>query len=515
MSARASYQMLIDWLGNDWQDQSADVTGRVLDGRTRITVRYGRDQARQLSPISPGELACEIDNISRDYSPENTSSPLYGHVVPGARVQLQATYAGNITGVYAGYIDDFDIKPGVNDRSVPLTCTDALGRLRGVQVTTPLYQGIRTGDAIGYVLDAVGFPADKRDIDPGVSLLPYWWLDNVDAYDAVMQLVDTDGPSALVTFDTQRNFVFRDRHHRLTRAASLTAQATWRSSAIEPVLSDPITYDHGWKEIVNSVSTDVPLRQIANDLSQVWTSQGQIVIAAGDSITITARAGDPFINAVVPEQDTDYTLVSGDAAFSLSQTSGQSTIITISSAFGGIVQDLALRANTITSTSVLVSVADPVSIGKYGPKSMQDGRLPVWANPYDAAAVLTLIVAKRGERLPTLQVTMRGAANSVRLTECLTRDISDRVHITESLTGIDADCYVEQIAHEISGGGTEHVTTFGVEKVPDVATNPFTFDTSGQGFDQGTFTGAGIDNPSTMFRFDTSGQGFDQGVFSN
>jgi hypothetical protein len=59
------------------------------------------------------------------------------------------------------------------------------------------------------------------------------------------------------------------------------------------------------------------------------------------------------------------------------------------------------------------------------------------------------------------------------------------------------------------------VTSFGVEKIPPVVTNPFTFDLAGAGFDQGQFVGGGIDNPATMFRLDTAGQGFDQGVFSS
>jgi hypothetical protein len=511
----ADYQLLIDWLGNGFADTAGDdVTGRTLDQRTTVGAKYGRDQARQFSPTAPGELHFELNNMSGDYSPENAASPLYGHVVPGVRVQLQATAGGTTTGIYSGYIDDLDIKPGLNDRSVPVTCTDALGRLRGVSITTPLYQGIRTGTAIGYLLDAAGFPPDKRDLDAGVSYLPYWWLDDADAYDALMQLVDSDGPTAYAGFDTQRNFVFRDRHHRLTRTASLTVQATWRSSGVEPVISDPVVYDHGFKEIVNSVSTEVPLRTIDPGLSQVWTSQGQISIPAGGSVAVTARAAGPFLNAVTPDQDTDWTLVSGDAAVSLSQTSGQSTVITITSTSGGVIQDLALRANAIQSTSVLVTANDVISIGTYGPRSMKEGRLPVWANAYDAAAILALIVAKRGERLPSVSVTMRGGANATRLTECLTRDLSDRIHLTETLTGLDADCFIEQIQHAIGQGGTEHVTTFGLEKIPPAVANPFTFDVSGQGFNDGLFSAGSLDVAETMFRFDTAGQGFDDALFA-
>lgn len=510
----ATYKVYVDWQANGFAAAGSDVTARVLDERTTVVAQYGRNQPRQFSPTQPGELSFELDNRSRDYSPENQASPLAGYVASARPVLLQAVSDIGTTTLYSGYLDDFDIKPGLNDQSVPVSCIDALGRMRGVSVTTPLYQGLRTGEAIGYLLDAVGWPPDARDLDSGASYLPYWWLDDADAFDALMQLADSEGPDALITVDTQGRIVFRDRHHRLTRAESLTAQATWRSSGVEPCISDPVTYNHGWKEIVNSVSVEVPLRTIDPLPSQVWSSQGQISIPNGTSITITAKGSSAFIGAVTPAQDVDYTLVAGSVSIGLSRTSGQSTTITITAAADSIVQDLALRANAIQSTSVVVTVEDDASVAKYGRRSYQDGRLPVWANAYDALAILQLVVAKRAERLPTMTVTMRAAGGSLRLAECLTRNLSDRVHLTESLTGLDSDCFIEQISHAISQGGLEHVTTFGVEKIPPVVSLPFTFDTSGQGFDQGLFSGGSLDNPTTMFRFDTSGQGFDQGLLA-
>lgn len=512
----ATYQLLIDWKDNGFADVGVDdVTARTLDQRTAVTVKYGHDQDRQFSPISPGELNFEINNISRDYLPDNASSPINGYVQPGRHVRLIASTATTSVALYDGYLDNFDIKPGLNDRSVPMGCVDALGRIRGVSVTTSLYKGIRTGDAISVLLDAAGWPSTARDLDSGASFLPYWWLDDADAFDALMQLVYSEGAPALVTVDRNGNIVFRDRHHRLTRAASLTSQATWRSSSIEPVLSDPISYDHGWSEIVNSITVEVPVRTIDSVVSQIWSSPGNLSVPAGTSLQIIAHGGSPFQDAIVPVQDTDYTLISGDVSPSLSRTSGQSTTLTLTSTGGAVLQDLQLRATAIQSTSVLVSAQDAASISRFGIRTIATGQLPVWANAYDAAAILALIIAKRGDRLPALQVTMRGAGSPARLAECLARTLSDRVHLTESLTGLDADCFIEQVTHAINEGGTQHVTTFGVEKVPSLVATPFTFGVAGEGFDQGLLGGGGLDNPATMFRFDTSGVGFDQGVFVN
>jgi hypothetical protein len=511
----ATYKVYVDWYGNNtFTDATDDVTRRVLDGRTTVTARYGRDQARQLSPTAPGELNFELNNISKDYSPENASSPLAGFVAPAAACSCRPPTAASAPSFTPATIDDMDVKPGINDQSVPVTCIDVLGRLRGLTLSTPLYRGIRTGEAVGYLLDAAGWPSDARDLDAGATVMPHWWLDETDAFEALMQLADSEGPAALITVDGGGRVVFRDRHHRLTRAASLTAQATWRSSGTEPCISDPVTYNAGWSEIVNSVSVEVPIRTRDASATTVWSSQGLLSVPAGIPVNVTARASTPFQDAIVPLLNTDFGTPSGSVTVSLSRTSGQSTTITLTSAAGAVVQDLQLRATAIQAASVVVTVEDAPSIAKYGRKSFQNGRLPVWANPYDAEAILTLIVSKRAERLPTLQVTMRGAGHALRLAECLGRNLSDRVHVTESLTGLDSDCYIEQIAHAVSQGGLEHVTTFGLEKIPPVVSTPLTFDVAGRGFDDGKFAITGADNPATMFRFDTAGVGFDQGAFS-
>jgi hypothetical protein len=117
-------------------------------------------------------------------------------------------------------------------------------------------------------------------------------------------------------------------------------------------------------------------------------------------------------------QDTDYSVI-GTVAVALSRTSGESTTITLTSAAAPSSRTCSCGRFKLQSTTVVVTVEDQPSIAKYGRKSLQDVRLPVWANQYDAEAILDLIVAKRAERLPTVTVTMRGAANPYRLAECL------------------------------------------------------------------------------------------------
>lgn len=509
-----AYKTYVDWnAGGNFTDAADDVTSRTLDGRAAVTMRYGRDQERSLSPIAPGEGSLILDNLDRALSPENTSSPLNGQVVPGRQVQVTAVDAtlGTVVLLRAQF-DDFTVVPGVGNKHVAITLIDALGALRGQKVSTGLYQGLRTGEALHVLLDAVGWPSTARDIDPGATVMPNWWVDSDDVYDAIMDLVASEGPPALVTVDTTNRIAFRSRHHRLQNAASVTSQATWRSGAPEPSISDPTDYNHGWKEIINSVVFQVPLRSSTGARTVVWSSPGLISVASGETVTIAAQASDPFVNAVTPVRTTaltnegnpngDYTVITGTVSLTLSRTSGLSTVISITATAGGpaVLSDLQLRAVSVTvANTVQVQIEAGSSVTRYGRRSLPDGQTPTWAGLNDAQAIANIILSARSERLPTISVGMV-AGNRLRLTEQLTRDLSDRVHVVEAHTGLNADCYIEQISHSITQGGTEHRTVFGLEKAPAQVTGALILGSATNGvIGTGKLGKRAFADPITMF----------------
>jgi hypothetical protein len=129
----------------------------------------------------------------------------------------------------------------------------------------------------------------------------------------------------------------------------------------------------------------------------------------------------------------------------------------------------------------------------------------------DAEAIADVILGQRAERLPI--VTIRLFGNDTRLTQQLTRDLSDRITIIDADTGLNDEFYIEQIDHVISSS-QQHETVFGCEKVPSTVGTPFTFDGTGKGFNDGAFGLTGLDDPATVFLFDHATQGkFDVGLF--
>jgi hypothetical protein len=483
----------VDWAKNgSYAGASDDVTDRVRPG-SRVTASYGRDQDTALSPIVAGRGSFDLDNRSRDYSPRNVSSPLYGNLKPARPVIIQRTVSGIIYVLLVAHTTDDPINPDVDAKTVSFTLEDALAAFKGQTVSTALYSGIRTGDAIGYILDAVGWTGG-RDLDAGVTVMPWWWEERADAFEALTKLLNSEGPPALLTVGTAGEIIFRDRHHRLTRSASLTSQATWSGTegAAEPVMGVGFTYDDAWRNIVNSATFSVDVRVPATSLQVVWETEATIDIPASSTVPVSVELTDPVQGAAVPSvSGKDYSLLSGTVTPTLSRTSG--TAITIFLAAGGVaarITNLRLRAYPVPVTyTVQVSATDATSQTDYGLRSYP-AEAP-WAGQYDAKAIADLQVATRKQPNPILNIRFPcGLNQDARLTALLTRDLSDRVTVVEPETAVNSDFFLESFQHSIDGI-TDHQITVGAEAVPPTVGNPaimFQFDgPPGTGFNDAEF----------------------------
>jgi hypothetical protein len=220
------YTVAVDWAGDGTFDGPYDdVTTDVL-ARGAVVFQYGRDQDRQIAPPAVGSLTMTLCNADRIYSPENPDSPIVDDLQPAAPVKIETVVSDTLYPLFIGRIDDFDVHPDRGDRSAEISVVGLLSLLQGVKISTELYEAQRTGTLMHVVLDAVGWTG-PRDVDLGATFVPWWWLEEADAFTALTDLLQSEGPPSIAYIGPDGTFIFRDRHHRLLRDKSLTPQAVF------------------------------------------------------------------------------------------------------------------------------------------------------------------------------------------------------------------------------------------------------------------------------------------------
>lgn len=523
------YTVAIDWNSDgDYDDTAENVTEDVLSSGV-VNFQYGRDQARALSPPRVGTIGFTLCNADGVFSPENPDSPISQDISPAAPIKVEEVIDDVLYPLMTGRVDTFEVDTSRGRLSAGVTGLDGLALLRGTKISTGLYQAQRTGALVGVILDSIGWTA-PRDLDLGATFVPWWWANQDDAFDLLTELIRSEGPPSIAYVAPDGTFTYRDRHHRIQDAASLTSQATFASMGRDcdsPAVTgfsylDDFGYEHGWRDIVNSVTFPVGERRPDASLSVVWSSDTVISLSLGESITVKVQANDPFRDAQDIADGTDIVYTgTGVPVVLLSRTSGQSVTITITAAGGTVnVSHLQLRARSVpVARTVEVAAADSTSITRHGERTY--GEDAPWVNQHDAFALTQLLLAAYAERRPTVELRIV-SSDLVHHLQVVERQISDLITIRNGELGLDADFHIETIGHTLARmvgedtcPGPVHYATFGCERsgvvVPD---NPFTFDKAGAGFDDGVFDPTGFDNPDTVFIFDHATQGqFGTGQF--
>jgi hypothetical protein len=501
------YALAVDFSGaGDFTGPYDDVSTTDLDIDLEVT--YGRDTPRAASTMASGSLGFSLDNGDRRYSSANTSSPIAGRVTSGRRAQL--SYNGTV--LLAGVVDSVTVDPNAAAKDATFEVRDAWGRPGAEQLSTPLYAGVRTGTAIGHVLDAIGWTGG-RDLDSGATHIAWWWAEGEDAATAIDKLVASEGAPA-IAYVQGTTFVFRDRHHRITRTASMTSQATFTGKLLTAGpggafrILEKRGYDDGFTHIANAATFTVDQRAPAAG-ALVWSSDDPVSLAANDTVVLEAQATDPFYDATIAAT-TDGTVTA-----TLSRTSGRSVTVTLTT--GGapaIVTRLAITATSVPVVrTVKVAAEDAASIATFE-RVQWPGEVP-WANAYDAQAIATRIVAVYAQPRPAVTVSIADLDSTYRA-QIMARQIGDRITIRDDDLGINGDYVIEKITHRITKLGVSHEVTFGCQVVdPTQPVNAFTFDLAGAGFNDGAFAVAGIDSAASVFRFDTAGQGFNEGAWGS
>ena len=526
-------------------DISCDVAGT----RTVPNITYGRDKARDLEGIRPGEVGLEVLNYDNKYTPGNPDSPLADAFWQNRQVLLTAEYEDTVYTLFIGYTDDFVVDASKDSQSVVVTCVDLLARLNEVDVSTDLHPSIRTGDAFDEVLREAGvfgiipdkwasslstFRAYNPYRDTGASTLR-WWARSGTAIDIMNEIMEAEGPPSLYTIGISGQIIFRDRLHRQRLTYPVVPTVTITDCA-EPgtlKMTDQSHIDYGWREVINKVSASYDFRTIAGSYSEVWRRPGDVTWGGenetgGNRQVFSGVVDDGFYDAqnpirgnlqmienpgpdranvqsgILPE-DYTYIEVRGAAQVinNLTSRSGTKVSITVQDNTTGIgstttVRDMTLHAKAVETESQSIESTDSASISVHHQVREETFNFGPVVAP-DAQAVADLIVRKRAFRRPTATVVIKNLSPEY-TTELLSLDLSTPVTLRSESHFINDVFTIESI--DISAGelGEDHEVTLSLEQQYAVeAGTELRFDTEGQGFGDGTWGSSAILTPDTAF----------------
>lgn len=515
--ATISPRILVNWAADGAFDGLFDdVTDDVLSD-PGVSIELGKDGSRTLDPPKVASADFALTNDDGAYSQERPDSPVYQLVVPGRPVKVQALHGTEDTydadddydadDYYDGVgtfdlartaIDDISQDAGLGRRVVALSTLGVESLLVASTVTVAVMVNPRVDECITAILDAVGWPADRRSVAVADTQLLYWWCDDRDPWSALLELLRSEGPGALYV-DGGGVFHFENRNYRTIAARSTTSQAAYfdQPAGIPSAYDEDddydaddsydgttsglfftaLSYEPGFRNLYNRAVQTVKRRTLGA-LAVIWSYGTTLALGSGESVTLIARPSDPFQNAVTPALTTDYTVSGGTVGVGLSAPSGLVAFITVTATSGTpTVSDLQLRAQPLTvvsETTVQNTVDASGSIAKFSPipgraipRVLQVGGWPEVALA-QAQAVCNAWVTRYQVQRPAVTIEIRNA-DEAHLEEILTRRVSDRITLYETNTGLAADVWINALSITIEGAGGRIVRCrLGCEKTEEV-----------------------------------------------
>jgi len=479
----ATYKLQVDWNNDgDWGD-----TGEEIDmGRVRgITCSFGRDRASQLTGKSKaGKLRATLDNRSGDYNPFNSSSPIYGNILPGRPVRLLGTSTTQSDqAIWQGYLTRVTPKVFLGgDATAILEATGPLGQINLDRIEVAMVTSQRTDQVVDDILDAAGWGSGSsyRTLDTGKTTITRYWTSATYSVPALQEIESTEG--GFVRESKSGQIVFDNRHHRLSGAA-LTSQATYSDASGAARVYSGLDQDSPLPHIFNIFEADVQTYttasvavlwtlsesgasspSIAPGVARTWIARYPTTASANTARgvalwTTTAATTDMLANTAADGSGTNVTASIGISVSKSSET-----------------MDITLTNNTSATAYVTklqargtgISADDPASIKQEDATSQTAFGKRTWPSKTkfipdtDEAldwADFNLSIYK--DPTAVLRMTYFANRDTNAINEMLDRDISERVTVVADTTAdlsIDRDFFIEAVSHKIGANRLHEVT---------------------------------------------------------
>lgn len=195
----------------DW----TDVSDRLRSARSgELIVETIRGRLDPMRQPRIGTARLWLDNIDGQLDPRNEASQWHPDVAPMTPVRLTITLEDTAYPLWRGFVERWPtVRDLATDAYVAAQLVDGREWLahRDVHLDRPAET---TGERIGALLDAAGWPAELRDLDDGVVAMLAREQPEVNALDEIDAAATAE--DGVFFFAADGTATFRDRHDALT-----------------------------------------------------------------------------------------------------------------------------------------------------------------------------------------------------------------------------------------------------------------------------------------------------------
>ncbi len=491
---RATYHLEFELSYNTWTNLAAD--WRAADP---LIVERG---------MPPGEAMAHTGRMTFAlHNPDGRYTPGHANARPGFEVgigvRLRASDGVATRSLFYGRLAAVEASQGDPLPHVRLTVEDDIAALHraALDVPFPLLLDAAPGDVIGRLIDLsftppglsgywrLGHPqagllgasstlsdaSTGKDLDAGQSLFPWvgdTWPGESSAYGALRDVAISEGGQFFIRADGTP--AFAGRHARSKR--------TTPDAVLAAGLSD-LRAERARSRVANEVAVRVYPRAVGSPGEVLWRSNTAIRLRPGETRTLLCRFSDPDQEVAAVGAHTVISPVPGvDFTATLDQAgSGPdfSTYLSVTCSAGASAARLAVAAPASYPAATLyvhglrvrgtplrafhpasVVHQDETSRFTFGHQPLHLD-LPLQADTAVAEDWSSALLAQRKDPHPWLAVRVEATASAALLAEALTREIGDRLHVTDAALALSAEpCFIDGLRHEIVRGGARHLVTW-------------------------------------------------------
>jgi hypothetical protein len=501
-----TWTIAIDWDRNDdYIGTYDDVSTRVISAKWFLGART---PYQQIANDSVFDL--ELDNSDKRYSPDNSFSPLYGKLLPQRPVRIQSNDGTTVRTHWTGWLEA--ITPAVGKygkRTVKITATGSMQFFKAAETRLPVQENKRADEIIRDLVDEVLYPYTAGQtwvlgkvgnseltsstylaapafayLEAGAlrfgqagdnwvrqSVTPDAPHDSFDVYHAISDIVAAE--RGRFFFDREGRAIFWNRHHLLLGTAPLAATFT-------DTMTDLAYTYAGLDYLHNEVSVVCHPRStsaVTTDL--LWSLQDAVIpVDAGGTRTLSINYDDGSGRRIGAKDVTvtNVTCEDGSVSASISaNASGAKLTFTNTSNNEAIIVTCEVRGRKIVDNGEMEATAvDTASVNGYGRRTLRIN-LPSVDKLTEAQTIAGHELWVRSQPrgiAQSLTVQSHGLNGGGQHNAQLGLSLGNRIRVTETQSGHDADYFVMGEAHELSNGATLWKTTWYLEPRKPVYTAP-------------------------------------------